>query len=408
MALRKSLDLPSLKRFFRGVHFLLGMSYLIFGSLDAATAQNRPQPPDLPPTVKSPAATHEKSRAELERELLLPLFLQERELLQYCSPDHPKLLGVQGRIAGIKEYLANLPAPPAALAPVGTATKSSANTDGLRIIAKPSLLGMAFEQLVPNPKPAAPGDISLANYSVPVKVLMHDREEIFLPTSVMSMGGSASTPNQFSQKSPNAKIVAVPLAGIPSEGETKAGSLYSNEVGLPKTVASERKPAPSLLGQQSSSASVAKTAPTTEEPRPGGDFLSISKLEFVVFLAAVSLGLMAQSAVLCLILRRYAARLVSAPLQQLDPRQPGRIAPAGSPRDSNSAGIRVLSPGIRGLQSEKPRFDVSAVVSLESTWAEVLQKREDEGARRRDEVFLQLFQRNAELREQPFETVTAR
>jgi hypothetical protein len=407
MAVRKSLDIIALKPTFCGILYFLSMSYSIFGSPRFTAAQYRQQSPDVLSSSKPLESTREKSRAELERELLLPLFLQERELLKYCSPDHPQLLAVQQRIAGVKDYLANLPATRPEPVPFEATTKSSSSTDGVRITAKPGLIGIAFERLVRYTKLPALEDISLAGGSQPGKAQMNGQEEICPPASVKSIGSSASVPINLRETSRNAKIIDEPLRAIPPQSATKAGFLDSNEVGWSKMVASSKEPAPSLLDQQKSSASIAKTASATEEPIAGGYLLNIVGREFGLFLAAVLLCLLVQSAAFCLILRSYAARLVPARLQQVGARQPRGAPHTGFPRNRTEAGDRLLPFGIGRLKSEKFCFEVSAVASLGSTWADVLQNIEDEGARRRDEVFRQLFQRDAELRKQVVETVTA-
>jgi len=100
-------------------------------------------------------------------------------------------------------------------------------------------------------------------------------------------------------------------------------------------------------------------------------------------------------AVFCLILRRYAQNLVPASCSQFAQQQVGGGNPAGSSFVDHSAGVQELPPEIGGLHLERPAFDVSAVASLRSTWAEELQKKEEVETQA---IFQHLFKQNMELR----------
>ena len=179
MARGKSLKPLSRNRCFRSVPFLISMSYLILGSFTDTAAQSLPQPPDLLSTARPSATTSVKSRAELERELL-PLLLQEREMLKYCCSDHPKLLVVQGRIATVLNYLANLPQSPPEQIRIGTATETSKGMDGVRAFAKPSLGGSLG---LDAPKRAGIWRHGACGTFRAIENVAHDHEGI-LPTNV--------------------------------------------------------------------------------------------------------------------------------------------------------------------------------------------------------------------------------
>jgi hypothetical protein len=372
---------------------------LVFVSAGRTWAQDLPQ--NQLPTTKPVANTREKSRAELERELLLPLLLQERELLTHCGPDHPDLLAVQGRIAGMKDYLANLPAPTPERIPVQTSTTSTTNFRGGNwTTATPQPLGKAFERATPNPKPVASVDINLTGYSAPARSQPHDRDETSAPTNAKLVGSSTPFPSKNDENSITEKRAVSSPKGLSTEKVMKPVSFDSIGAPSPKALDPEMKPASATSDQQPASFGPAKAAPIAEEARASDLYLRVSGRQFVGFFAAVLLCLFVQSAVFCVLLRRYAQNLVPASYLQLAQQQVGAGSPIGSSVVDNSIGAPEPRSKTGGSNLDPPAFDLSAVVSLGSTWAEELQKKEEEEARQGEAIFQQLFKQNMQLRAQ--------
>jgi hypothetical protein len=400
VATTKPLDLILVRPSFFQILSLFGVAFLVFGTTNAITAQEQQLTSNLTSGAKSVVPAPEKSRSELERELLLPLLLQERELLTRCGRDHPELKAIRGRIAGVRDYLATLTAPPSEPFPVAKPTTRLTNPESHKwTTANPSSLPTAIDQPRLSSKPTGL-ELSLTGYSAPSKFQPHASEESSSLSSVMSFGSSSPAPNKVGEKSPGETFAAEPLRSTSSKLETGPGTHVSDGMALPKPIASEKKLAASILEQQFSSPDVAKTMLGKEKLGPSGYFLQISGRQFLVFFGALLVCLFAHLAAFCLILRLYVSQPSPPPHQQLVHQHSDVPAPDDSPTECSSSGIQRFPLAIGGFDLEKPPFDVSAVASLESTWTEELQNKEKEEMRQGQAIFQQLFKANMELKNQ--------
>jgi hypothetical protein len=379
---------------------LLGFAFQIFGIPNAVMAQNKPQTSILPSEANSAAPAREKSRSELERELLLPLLLQERELLARCGRDHPELKALQDRIAGVKDYLATVKAESPEPSPVARPTTRLTNQEGHQWTkASPSSFGTAFDQNGPKTNPAGFVDPSRTDRSIATKFQPLAEEGISSPLKVKSAGNLNSYPDRFGKKSSGDSITADPLRSSGSKAEIRTTSPAPDRTTITRPVASEMTADVSSLNQQSASSVWTKIGLRGEEPGSSDHFLKISGRQFVCFFGALLVCLFAHLAALCLILRHYASQTSSHPVQQPVRQSSGISAPESFQGDRGIADINGFSLAGGALNLEKPSFDVSAT-SLELSWADELKKKEEAEARKGEAIFLDLFRQNMELKRQ--------
>ncbi len=404
MATTKPLDLLSFWPSSFRIVFLSGLSLLIFGTVNAFGAQEQPQPSNLSSGVKTLAPARRKHAANWSENSSFPFSCKSANYF-YAAVRIIQTCAVQGRIAGVKDYLANLPVAPPNSASIERLATPLPNPEEHNGSARKSpSSGTGFERTGLSSKLAGPGDISFAGYSVPAKLQPHDREEVSRPTGAKHLRSSTSFPSKTGEELPNQTKLADPLQSIASKYDAKTPSSDSNATKLPKSKVLEKKPEPFIWEQPPSFPAMAKRMLTKEEPESSGYFLKISGRQFVIFFVALLVCLFAHLAAFCLILRCYAPQISSSSFQPIVHRQPGLSSPDSSPIDCNSADIQGFPQTLGGLNLEKPSFDVSAAASLGPTWAEELQKKEEEEARKGEAIFQHLFKQNLELKNQLFVT----
>jgi hypothetical protein len=397
MARRKAPACPTRWPISRGALFFLGFCHLIFASVHGIAAQDRPQVPELPSTAARPLAASDKSRGELERELLLPLLHQEQELLKYCCSDHPRLRAVQSRIACVRDFLAVHASPSPDLR---LATKISSTTEGeFQSATAASRLGIEFDRSVSLTKLAPCGPASLVECSAPVSTQNLDRHEISLLASAKTVASSPTTPSKSGKEPSNQKTTGESVHGILPGMETRVSVFNPNESELPKPADFEIAQAVSNLDQESST-TFQTLMSKAKKSRTGGYFKNVSSRDIVVLFAGALICLLIQSVAFYLSSRRKSAR------ETLASQQSGTRLPTAPSNALNSPSMQVSSPGGE-LQVQKLGCFVSAVASSPSTWAAVAENRENEGIRRKDAVFQDLAQRDGELRCAAIEMIVA-
>jgi hypothetical protein len=182
--------------------------------------------------------------------------------------------------------------------------------------------------------------------------------------------------------------------------ETRVSVFNPNESELPKPADFEIAQAVSNLDQESSTTFKALMS-KTKNPRTGGYFKNMSSRDIVVLFTGALICLLIQSVASYLSSRRRSAR------ETLASQQSGTRLPTAPSLALNSLCIQMSSPGDE-LHVQKLSFFASAVAPSASTWADDAEKRDDEGIRRKDAVFHDLVQRDAELRCAAIEMIVAR
>jgi hypothetical protein len=380
----------------RGAGFLLGICCLIFVSAHAIAAQDRPPVPDSRSPEQRSLAASDKSRGELETELLLPLLLQEQELLKCCCSDHPRLRAVQSQIACVRDFFSVHPAPPAELR---LTTKTGSTTEReFQPTTVPPLLEIGFDRLVPLTRLPPCGSVNLVECSASANAQMLDRPGISLLASART--SSPTTPSKSVKEPSNEKTTGEPVHGMLPGMETRVSFFDLDESELPKPANLEIAEAASNSDQESSP-TFKTLASKTKNSRTGGYFANVSRRD---------IGALVTGALLCLLIRSLAYFLCSrrnSARETLPSQQSGKRLSTVPSIALNSPCMQVTSPG-RGLPVQELGCFVSAVALSAPTWAAVAEKREDEGIRRKDAVFQDLVERDEELRCAAIEMIAAR
>lgn len=384
--------------------FFLCVACSFFQCPDVSRAQSfqersaNPRSPDAPNTATVPhPGTHEKTRAELERELLLPLLLQERELLTHCGPDHPDLVAVQGKIAGVRDYLASI----ASTSPPQPATESKVTRwtrpEGADYPnARPAHFA-AFEQPASAPKPVTSGTLIPTSHFPSESFKPRDRWDGSPRTQPKSIASETSLPTWSESTLPKTKN-SESSPGNPRESNKPATLLPPMEMPRLKADAPEKQPA--SLDQQASTLPELVAHLPRNEASPDGFFLKISWRQVASILAIVLICLVLHLAGFCLIMRRYAARLAPITRPQHGLSQEDSFSRAAVLMNANSVDAQADQHQSPSLYVENPSIDVSVAATLGPTWEEERQQKEDAEKRQGEAIFQQLFEQNMQLRKQ--------
>lgn len=364
-----------------------GLCQLAFGSWNAAWAQAQTKTISNTP-AESIAATRENTRAELERELLLPLLQEERVLAERCGPDHEDLRAVREKISATRDYLATIPTTLPELPKVeASPTRPTRVNQPDWTSAKSTAFGSTIDRASSNSRPAGPNEIQPTGYSIPNRVQPHDP----IPFSVPLSGKILESPVPAK---PNENIPAKPPQQV--EMGTKVASL-SPEVkasAQPKALSWEQESPAPFLNAPSTAPVLARSAHEGEHASADGYFLKISSRQLAGVIAALLACFLVQLIGFWLLLSRYAVLLARSAWQEL-PKPELAVAPA-----SQSSGAEEFPANLHRLHVDKPSFDVTNVAPLGPTWAEELQRQEDDRNRQGEALLQQLFQQNLELRKQ--------
>ncbi|CAN5218581.1 hypothetical protein BH10PLA2_BH10PLA2_16460 [soil metagenome] len=354
--------------------------------------------------VKADVPAQEKSRSELERELLLPLLLQERELLSHCGPDHPDLLAVQGRIGGVRDYLANLPPPTPLRATRETPAPASIDTSHREwTSAKPWPQLSDAQAMHPAPRRAQSDEIVQTSYPVVSKN----------GSSAIASGTQLSEPKvQTSNKSFSNPAHAAGSVKIDSKFDASRKRLdEGRNANEPLTEDEQPQAAVSRLDKKTDeidrSATHSEPVITFGNSTPGSNsyFLKISGRQFALIVAGAIVCLLVQMTAFCLILRKFVERLANVYGSTIAKHSNGGD---GSPTESTVSLATQEQPILsQGMYTERQPIDVSLAASLGPTWSEELQQKQDEEERRGQAIFQQLFKQNLELRSKLIVTAEA-
>lgn len=338
----------------------------------------------------------EMSRTELERELLLPLLLQERELLTHCGPDHPDLVAVQGKIAGVRDYLASIPftsTTPPTTEPKATRWTKSDSTN--YSIAQPAH-SPAFEP-PPSTQSAAPsGNIIQASHFSSEPPKARDRWDSSARTPTRSV--EAHQPSWADSSTPKPEKSFEPSTGVSKVLATTATLLSPSEAPHPTAPVPEKQPV-SLEQQARTLAEVVATMPS-KQASPDGYFLRISWRQLICLLAIALCCLVLHLAGSYLIMRRCAARMAQIACPQPGFSQENSFKCTTGSGSSNPGDTETHQPHVGSFYTEKPPFDVSPAATLGPTWEEERQQKADEATRQGEAVLQQLFEQNMQLRKQ--------
>jgi hypothetical protein len=322
------------------------------------------------------------------------LLQQERVLRERCGPEHRDLLAVQGKIAATRDYLATIPvAPPQPLRIEPLPAWPTKTNQADWTTAKPSAIGSTFERTDYAAKAGGSNEVLQTGYALPTRSAPTEPIPFTVPTNPKLLESAGAPTSKTEEKS-----TAKPTANRLTETETKVVSLSSPEkaAGQVKTAATEQKPALTPLPPAPLASELGKNALEGNQPLAGNYFLRISSRQLIGIMAGLLACFVVQLIAFWLILRRYAARLARNAWQKSERQQELTVekSPAGT------ASAEAIQQNLHELYVDHPSIDVSTVVPLGPSWAEELQRQDDEKNRQAEALLQQLFQQNLELRKQ--------
>jgi hypothetical protein len=368
---------------------LLGCCHLALWSLNTVKAQEQIVTTNTAAS-KTGAPAREKTRGELERELLLPLLQQERVLSERCGPEHRDLLAIKGKIAATRDYLATIPvAPPSPPRSESAPVWPNKSTQADWTTAKPAAFGSGFERTGSSGRSGSSNEIQQTGYTVPSQSRPNVPAAFVVPSSTRLLGDAGSLGVKPEEK------VAAPAPSKPPEMPTKVASLSSlDQTPSPVKVAAVEQKSMPLPTAVPASADLVRYALDGNPPLAGNYFLRISSGQLIGIIAGLLACFVGQLVAFWLILRRYAARLAQSAGQVAMLEREFPTAPASAPS------TEAIDQNLHGLYVDHPSFDVSSVAPLGPTWAEELERQEAEKNRQGQALLQELFQQNLDLRKQ--------
>ena len=317
-----------------------------------------------------------------EERVLLPLLMEEKRLLEFYGPQHPKVLSVRERIQIAREHLAQHPPapPPAIVAPPPQLPVQSSYR------AVPSTTANASSSSVPLPLPPIRSqslELGGTESSTKAKdrcgntqtVTSRSRSEPIRPVGFSSAGNSI-------RDSDTASLAAPPPTVIKTRDKDKHPAATAS----PNTSAQAAAPPPTSAGDKSVS------QPSQERAR-GNSFFETGYGQLIGIVSTMFLGVLIHLIALVLILRRYGAHL--ARVFRVELVNPAAVGFVGQVSASEAQTV-AADPATE----EETQSSTAETFDIGPTYAEEMQQEQEAQRQQEEAVLRHIFELNVQMREQ--------
>jgi hypothetical protein len=323
----------------------------------------------------------------VEERVLLPLLLEEKNLLVNYGPGHPEVRSIRERIRIVREYLAQHPPapPPTILAPQ---PPISVQTPNLEIPSTTASTSSSPRQRLPLPFSPVRSQIPEpggTERGTEAKDRCGNTQTVTsrsLPELIRPVGFSTA-----SKAIPDPDTAPGSLAGPPPT-VVETGDKDTP----PAAVASSNPSAQAVVSPPGGVGDNTATQPSQEQPR-GNPFFETGFGQLIGIVGAVFLGVLIHLIALVLILRRYGAQL--ARVFRVELVNPAAVGFVGQ---VSAAGARTVAAG--PATTELTQSSTAETFDIGPTYAEEMRQRQEALRQQEEAVLRHIFELNMQMRGQ--------
>ena len=344
--------------------------------------QRRPVAPDQAISGDSAAGKpgnegiRQETPSNVEDQVLLPLLLEEKRLLEDYGPDHADVRSVRERIQLVREHLARRrPArPQTVLAPLPSIP---VQTPYREVPSTTASTNRSRGQTLPLPLP-------------PVRSQIREpgRTEGNTQTATSKGHPELIRPAGFSTAANPIRDAGTAPASLAASPPTVVMKPDTH----PAAVASTNPSAQAVVSPPSREAGNSVSRPSHEQPR-GSSFFETGFGQLIGILGAVLLGVLIHLIALVFILRRYSAHL--ARVSRFELANPAAVGFVG---EESAAGSQTVAAG--SAPGEETQSSTAETFDIGPTYAEEMQQKQEALNNQEEAVLRQIFELNMQIREQ--------